>query len=60
MYVVNMKVSRQYAQGEYAFKTKKETFAFLEQLNEYEIESIISIEKYTKKGFDSAWYEFFN
>ena len=60
MYVINMKATRQYAQGEYTFATKKECGEFLESLNEYEIESIISIEKYNKKNFRPAWYDFFN
>ena len=60
MYVINMKVTRQYAQGEYTFNHKSDCRKFLEGLNDYEIESIISIEKYNKSSFRSAWYDFFN
>lgn len=60
MYVIEMKVTTRYAQGEYNFETKKEAQEFLESLNEYEIERIISIEKYNKHSFRSAWHDFFN
>lgn len=60
MYVVNMKITPVHQQGEYIFKTKAECQQFLESLNDYEIEQIISIEKYNKKSFRSAYYDFFN
>ena len=60
MYVITMRITRQYAQGEYIFGTKKEAQNFLESLNNNEIESIISIEKYNKSSFRNAWYDFFN
>ena len=60
MYVITMKVTRQYAQREYTFGTKKEAQTFLESLNDYEIDSIESIEKYNKKSFRAAWHDFFN
>lgn len=59
MYVVNIKKTKVHQQGEYAFKTKKETQSFLESLNDYELECIISIEKYNKHSFRSAWDDFF-
>lgn len=60
MYVIEMRKTRVYDQGEYCFNTKKDTQEFLERLNDYEIESIMSIEKYNKSSFRSAWYDFFN
>ena len=55
-----MKITSQYAQGEYCFQNKKDAMAFLERLNDYQIDSIISITKYNKKSFRSAWNDFFN
>lgn len=60
MYTIVMKQTKTYAQGEYTFSTKAQCQEFLENLNDYEIECIISIEHYTKRGCKSAWYEFFN
>lgn len=60
MYVVNMKNTRQYAQGEYVFNSKKETQNFLESLNNYELDRIVSIEKYNKNSCKNGWYDFFN
>lgn len=60
MYAIEMKVTRQYAQREYTFNTKKEAQNFLENLNEYEIDNIISIEKYNRCSCKNAWYDFFN
>ena len=60
MYVIEMKITSQYAQGEYCFQNKKDAMAFLERLNDYQIDSIISITKYNKKSFRSAWNDFFN
>lgn len=60
MYVIEMKATKCYQQGEYCFDNKKDTREFLEKLNDYEIMSIISIEKYNKSSFRSAWYDFFN
>jgi len=59
MYVIEMKIDKQYNQKEYCFETKKETEKFLANLNNAQIEKIISIEKYNKKSFRSAWYDFF-
>lgn len=59
MYVIEMRATKTYQQGEYSFDTKKDTREFLEQLNDYELMSIISIEKYNKCSFRSAWYDFF-
>lgn len=59
MYVINMAITKQHGNGEYVFQSKSECQKFLESLNDYEIESIISIEKYNKKSFRSAWYDFF-
>ena len=59
MYVVNMRTTRQYAQGEYVFNNKKDCRKFLENLNDYEIDSIIEINKLSRGKCDSAWYEFF-
>ena len=60
MYVVNMKMTRVYAQGEYCFNTKAETQKFLESLNNYELDNIESIEKYNKNNYRNAYYDFFN
>lgn len=60
MYVITMKVTKQYAQGEYAFNTRKACKEFLEGLNDYEIETIIAIDKLSRGKSNSAWYEFFN
>lgn len=60
MYVIDMKITSQYAQGEYVFHSKKETQEFLEGLNEYQLDCIISITKYNKSSFRSAWFDFFN
>lgn len=59
-YVVRMKVTRQYAQGDYEFDTKDQVFDFLEKLNPYELEQVTDIEKYNKHSWKNAWYEFFN
>lgn len=59
MYVIEMKPTKQYAQGTYTFETKDQVFDFLEKLNDYEIESILSIEKYNKHSYRNAWYDFF-
>ena len=59
MYVINMRMTAVYAQGEYCFGTKKEAQEFLEGLNAYEIEMITSIEKYNKHSHRDAWHDFF-
>lgn len=60
MYIIYLKKDRQYDQGEYGFRTKKEAQEFLESLNPYQLENIQAIEKYNKKSFRTAWKDFFN
>lgn len=59
MYVITMKITTIHSNGEYAFNTKKDCQKFLDELNDYEIEQIISIEKYNKHSCRSAWHDFF-
>lgn len=59
MYVINMKITKVYSMGEYVFNSKNKVNEFLNGLTDYEIESIISIEKYNKHSFRSAWNDFF-
>ena len=59
MYVVNMRITKTYAQGEYVFSNKMECQHFLENLNAYELESIVSVEKYNAHSIRNAYYDFF-
>lgn len=59
-YEVIMRNTIKFSNKEYAFKSKKECMAFLEEvLNAGCYESIISITKYNKRSFRSAWDDFF-
>ena len=59
-YEVIMRNTTKFSNKEYAFKSKKECMAFLEEvLNAGCYESIISITKYNKHSFKSAWDDFF-
>ena len=59
MYVIEMSISAQYQEREYAFNSKAETRKFLEGLSNGQIETILSIHKYNKSSFRTAWNDFF-
>lgn len=57
-YYVNMHVTRRFAQKEYFFRSEDDLQEFLEDLTDYEIDSIISMEKKTRRGWINCWDEF--
>lgn len=60
MYEVIMHITTKFSSKEYAFTSKKDCKAFLEEvLNAGCYESIVSITKYNKHSFRSAWGDFF-
>ena len=56
MYEIVMGITTNHSNGEYAFATKKEVQEFLEELNDYELEQIVSITKYNKHGSRNAFF----
>ena len=60
MYVVNMKICAQYAQGDYSFSTKSDVQKFLEGMNIAQLEMVNEITKYNKRSFRNAYFDFFN
>ena len=61
MYEVIMSKTAKFSNREYAFKTKKECREFLQEVvNSGCYDRIISITKYNKHSFRSAWDDFFD
>ena len=61
MYEVIMNYTPKFSNREYAFKTKKECNDFLQEVvNAGCYDEIITITKYNKHSFRSAWYDFFD
>ena len=58
MYYINMHVTRRFAMKEYFFDTEDDVQEFLEDMNDYELDSIITIEKKTKRGWKNVVDEF--
>lgn len=55
-----MHITSKFSSKEYAFTSKKDCKAFLEEvLNAGCYDSIVSITKYNKHSFRSAWSDFF-
>ena len=60
MYEVIIHTTAKFSNNEYAFNSKKECMAFLDEvLSAGCYENIVSITKYNKHSFRSAWGDFF-
>lgn len=57
-YYVNMGITRRFQMKEYWFGTEDEVNDFLMDMNDYELDSIITIEKKTARGWKNVSDEF--